>query len=322
MRRDHLFAFLFLSAAAVPTVLGCQPNLGAGGQGGGPGGGSGVGSGNGSGLTPAASGNARRADGGVVVTLANYGLTCGEFPLFPYECDTQVWWHAELQLTTADLVPGTKLPLTQALGYLTRQGAFPTPPGDEGCGPSAGPIGQGTVEVVAVSATELTLVVDGHSPSADDGMDGQYVVSLCDGVPPADDGAAIAMKQSEVPRDKIDPPPDPDELLVLLSNRGQSCVDPDHDADECATPRYQVRILLPASQQTIGTFALDAALVTTDGKSFPGACYSVEDGPFQSGTIDITSIDATGVTFALAGTSPIGAGFGNIDGTYTAPRCF
>jgi hypothetical protein len=28
------------------------------------------------------------------------------------------------------------------------------------------------------------------------------------------------------------------------------------------------------------------------------------------------------VTFALAGTSPIGAGFGNIDGTYTAPRCF
>lgn len=51
-------------------------------------------------------------------------------------------------------------------------------------------------------------------------------------------------------------------------------------------------------------------------------CFS--GGSYWDGTIEITAIDATHVTFTLAGTSDIFSFTpqGNTDGTYTALRCF
>ena len=59
-----------------------------------------------------------------------------------------------------------------------------------------------------------------------------------------------------------------------MSNRGQSCVDPEHRTSECVAPRDQVAILVPVAQQATGTFELDASswFVTTAGKPFAGSC--------------------------------------------------
>ncbi len=75
------------------------------------------------------------------------------------------------------------------------------------------------------------------------------------------------MKYSEIPGDKGDSPPDPDALVLFVSNRGQSCVDPEHRTSECVAPRDQVAILVPVAQQATGTFVLEAKLQVPESQS-------------------------------------------------------
>ncbi len=185
MKANHRFVF-FLAATAMAASLGCQTAVAAGGQGGTAGGSSTgsaqpSGSGTGPDPLPVAGGNARSADGGVIVTLANFDVLCGA-PAFLTDCSTHVMWLAEFELAATDLVPGTTLPLASIHGHLEKTIAFTDVGDSTGCGPSSGPIQEGTVTVDAVSATELTLVVDGTSATMQGaGIDGTYVVPRCGG---------------------------------------------------------------------------------------------------------------------------------------------
>lgn len=149
--------------------------------------------------------------------------------------------------------------------------------------------------------------------------------------PLPDDGAAIAMLFSELPAS--DPTPDtsgvstggstidPNTLLLFVSNGAQSCVNPYAQPGGCVS-RYQVGINLPPNLQAVGTYPLtDLGFISITEPGDPGTC-SGGGGSYWDGTIAITSIDATHVTFTLAGTGSIFSNPGNADGTYTAKRCF
>ena len=354
MSQNHLFSFLFLSAAAVPMMLGCQTAVIGGGQGGSGGsppsgvGGSvttGVGgsltTGSGVNPTPAASGNARPAEGGYLVTLANYAYACGDPGVTP-SCSADVWWAVKFEVPTAGLVPGTTLPLDQAHGFFTEQLAGNAAQSD--CGYGAGTyFGSGTVEIVAVSATELTLKVAGTGAAAapEGGFDGTYTVPICEGVTPQNNGTAIAMNYDETPGNSGSSAGvgsgnavctggggggtfiDPDTLMLFVSNLGQSCTDPYHTSQGCIESRYQIEIQIPVNQQATGIVQLQGitSLTLSGSLNGPASCFG-GGGTYWDGTLAITAINATSVTFTLAGTADIGLGFGNADGTYTAPRCF
>lgn len=155
------------------------------------------------------------------------------------------------------------------------------------------------------------------------------------GPPPVNDGPAIAMLYSELPV-QTDPDEtgsvvasggggpgiDPNSLFLFISNGAQACTDPFAYSGGCAAPRYQVSILLPPSLQAVGTYPLDNLATMSVTEPGGGDTCSGGGGSYWDGTITLTAIDATHVTFTLAGTGKLFFASGNADGTYTAPRCF
>jgi hypothetical protein len=148
--------------------------------------------------------------------------------------------------------------------------------------------------------------------------------------PSPNDGPAIAMLRSELPPPDVDvetggvtsgggPALDPNTLMIFLGDTTQRCNDP--FVGSC-TQQFQVGIQLPTSLQAVGTYPLqDHAYFSVSLGGDPGEC-SGGGGTYWDGTIDVTAIDATQVTFTLAGTGNLFGYPGNADGTYTAKRCF
>ena len=329
MKQTRLLAFFALCAAGLfPMSLGCQSQVisGQGGSGGedtGPGGS--PSSASGVPTNPAASGKAQPADGGFIVTLANYPSSCGDPGIQP-NCGPTDWASAQFQLASSALVPGTVLPFSGLSGFFSEQLAQSG--GEAQCGFGGGTFSVGSVKIVAVTTTDLTLEVTGSYPN----LDGTYVVPICGSTTTQDDGPAIALKYSETPGNNGDstasctsggPYIDPTTLMIYLSNLGQSCVDPFHSAQGCIDARYQIAIQIPINSQKVGSLPLQGlATVDVSGSTgVPGSC-SGGGGSYGDGTIHITAIDATQVKFTLSGTADTGLGLGNADGTYTAPRCF
>jgi hypothetical protein len=336
-----MLAFLALCSGLLPAALGCTSNVIVGGQGGsggsepsGPGGGvptGGGGTDGGTTISPS-SGKAQPAEGGYLVTLADYPHACGDQGIQP-NCSTTAWWDVRFALPSSALAPGTILPFDQLNGFFSEQLAMES--GQSSCGFGGGTFDAGTVEIISASATEIVMKVAGTGavgfPKL--GIDATYTVPICDSTPPVDDGKAIAMKFSQTPGNNGDTTAsctsvggqftDPDTLMLFVSNSGQSCNDPYHYQQGCVAARYQVAIQLLVSQQAVGTYPLggQATVSLSQAPNQPGSC-SGGGGGYWGGTINVTAINATSVTFTLTGTADVGLGFGNVDGTYTAPRCF
>ncbi len=207
-----------------------------------------------------------------------------------------------------------------------------------GIGVADGGTFAGTVKVIAASEAELKLEVAGTQGSAlmNKDTDGVYTVPICPGTSLKYDSKALAMKYWQLPGNNSGnanvsctggggPFTDPETLLLYISNLDQSCLDPYHSMLGCVGPRYQVAIELPVNLQKIGSIPLQgltSLMTSKPGSSYGGACTSGGGVPYWDGTLDITAIDATGVTFTLSGTADTGLALGNIDGTYNAPNCF
>ncbi len=322
MKHTTLFAFFSLCLAGLlPAQLGCQTQVIGGGQGGsggqssgpgeptsGPGGSVHTSSGGGTTTTPAPSGNARRAEGGYVVTLANYPSTCKDPGVQP-ECGPSRWWRNQFELKDSDLVPGTVLPLSGLDSIFSEQD--PVVDGQLQCGQGAaqGSFFAGTVTIIAASATELTLEVAGTEATnfMNKDTNGTYAVPICPSTPLKNDGKAIALKYSETPGNNSGssnasctavggPFIDPDTLMLYISNLDQSCVDPFHSALGCITPRYQVAIQLPLNLQTVGAIPLQGLATLTLSTSGPGSFSGPGAAPAaadRTGTAPSTSRPST-----------------------------
>jgi len=155
------------------------------------------------------------------------------------------------------------------------------------------------------------------------------------GSPLPNDGPAIAMLYSELPNvvypsgsavaasgggDDINP----NSLNLFVSNGPQACINPYAYGAGCAAVSYQVSILLPPNLQAVGTYSLNNLAYLSVTEPGGGDTCSGGGGSYWDGTIEITAISATQVTFTLAGTAKIFSFTpqGTADGTFTAPRCF
>lgn len=339
MRARH---FTWLGGLAI-AALGCTSSVNGGGTGGGGQGGGGQGGqentggaggcgGPGCGVVPAPSGAAQAVEGGLVVQLGDYPITCagGIMP----GCSAETWWSIEFELPDVALVPGTVHSLADLDGWST----VTLPGSGDDCTFGAGTFHDGTIEVVAVTDDLLTVAVSGTTPSMIGlSVDGTYEVPICPAAPPPPDGAAISMLHAEMGGGSGStgsgstsvgttggPFIDPDTLMIFLSNGPQSCAEPWALGDGCVAPRYQITIQLAPELQVPGTLPLAEIATYSESEGsigLPGEC-SGGGGSYWEGSIQILSIDGEQITFTLSGTADLFVVPGNADGTYTAPRCF
>ncbi len=150
--------------------------------------------------------------------------------------------------------------------------------------------------------------------------------------PVTNGGHAIAMLRSEFPPSNSGdwssgvtgggPSEDPNTLFLFLSNAAQSCGDPLATTGGCSAPIYQVSIGLPVFFQAVGSYSLDQIGFADFSEPGGSGICSGGGGSYWNGTIEITAIDATQVTFTLAWTAPLLLDNDSANGTYTAKRCF
>jgi hypothetical protein len=358
MMRTRLFFLVTLFGGLSAASLGCQTQVfgggGPGGSGGGHGDAGGGDVGGGSNCPPDAlcvppsqpvsNGIAQPAQGGYVVTLGDYPMSCPNGSPMPASCgpssDPQLsWWNIQLNVPAAMLSDGVAHSAKELNGFFNETLPQPNAPGAP-CGYGAGTLFDATFKVVAATADHLTIEVSGVNLIGGAGavVNGTYTVPICAGAnpPPQKDGPAIAMLGSQVPNQGGGNPPgssvtvgggpsyDPTALMIFFGNQDQSCADPFDSIGLCAAPRYQVVITLPADLQAVGSYPLQGlATMSESGSSGqPGDCWG-GGGTYWDGTLEVTAIDDQFVKFTLSGTGGVTgvSGVNNADGSYTAIRC-
>ncbi len=145
----------------------------------------------------------------------------------------------------------------------------------------------------------------------------------------ADGGPAIAMLYSELP--DVDtggtgssssggPPVDPNTLYLAIGDQPIACVDP-YAGQDCGG-HWRVAFGIPQAMQVPGVIDLASqevnAYFTATGPGSGPDCYWV-GGSFNTGTLEIVSIDGDQIVGSLSGTDTFEF---NANGPFTALRCF
>ena len=197
----------------------------------------------------------------------------------------------------------------------------------------------GTLEILSHDSTSVSLRLHGAKYGGSwlggdrftyDIEDGDYTALLCSPFPPAAPPTpAFAIRGANLSGVTGTAPlgggatPDPDTLFVLLGTPPQTCQD-SLPSDYCVNDSH-LTFRLPLALQKPGLLDLfDPAIA---------ASYSVKEGlgpitcgpswPFERGTVEIVSIDASSLSFRVYGSfahHPLGGSFG-LDGLYTAAIC-
>jgi hypothetical protein len=245
--------------------------------------------------------------GNLNVSLANYPQSCGG-PVNSTCPTTEL--ALNLVMGLGRVSPGTVTSLDELDAGYTGLAPY-----NGSCSETGGRYTDGNVEVLALDDTTVSLRLSGtatYDPELPGGMDGDYLIDLCDPVPPPGNELSNA-----VAIETTTPAP---ALTIHLTNVPNTCADPDASAAVCSTELANVTISLPEAMQAVGTYPLDGLAVYGDCSPYGTAC-GCHGGILWGGTIEVKSIDANNIVFALAGTDPVIWRHPNIDGTYNATLC-
>jgi len=116
---------------------------------------------------------------------------------------------------------------------------------------------------------------------------------------------------------------DPNTLYLKISNQGLLCSEPNIEFECGPDVAWEVSISIPPALQKVGVIPLsDTSLISYFSDSGPNIdapqdCWG-GGGSFIDGTLEITNIDATSVSFTLSNTTSFDF---NADGSYVAPLC-
>lgn len=246
------------------------------------------------------------------VKLANYLQTCGVDT--PQGCGPTAVWQVSFDLPLAQLSAGSVVSLKDAGGFETGSDAQ-DPASPNVCGGGGGTYWDGTVEVLSVSASQVSLRLTGTMPVLFGAgtADGDYVVELCGQKPPPGHAltSAVATPSSVNAQN----------LTLHATNLPNTCSDPDNSLQGCSVEHAGVSIELSPAMQAVGVYPLDSIATFSDWEPGTGGECGGGGGSYWGGTIEIVSIDAANVVFTLSGTDPFFTANANADGTYTAPRC-
>jgi hypothetical protein len=202
---------------------------------------------------------------------------------------------------------------------------------------SVAPLSSGTMEIVSTDAGSITVnLIDGiegvpafvngfnGAPTPMVTLKGTFTIPRCDAAPPPPPpGAAVVLRGAQLPAGlppsaTIGATVDPTALYVFLGTGTQTCSDPLSPLG-CGPARLMLRI--PAALQHPGTLDLSdpqlaaSAQISADGT----ASCTASSGSVTMGTLTITSIDASGISFSLL-RSLTGPSF-DADGLYQATIC-
>jgi hypothetical protein len=166
-------------------------------------------------------------------------------------------------------------------------------------------------------------VIDGTSPGSTSATGGGEPAPIAVVARAADPGGPCYLNESLNPSGAV---------FVIVASESITCSEtlPAAITDTTCGPGspfvWEVCVALLPSSLAIGTVDLTAAGLNAEemdvGRCNGNCCggSSVFSG---QGTLEITAVDASSVTFALAGTSESASVDGTVtaNGTYTAPRC-
>ncbi|WP_437972175.1 hypothetical protein WMF04_24045 [Sorangium sp. So ce260] len=208
-----------------------------------------------------------------------------------------------------------------------------------GSGGFFGGVDEKTLEIVSSDASSVSvklfygtppwrLEFNGEPYKPDLDLGGDYTATYCGDPPlpsPPSPGRAIPGAALAAPPGG--PTPDPDALHLFLGSAAESCADP--WSPLACTGASRVTLSLPPAHQKPGILDLtDPAIAASFSFTYPASadCASGEPvtGVFDGGTIEILSIDASGVSCRVYGShTGLTPGFGvfDADGLYTASSC-
>jgi len=195
-----------------------------------------------------------------------------------------------------------------------------------GCTQNVTPVGDGTGGEATSGTTGTAQGGNGGSIEGSGGAGAGMVSSVSTGGSAT--STAIAILESEIPDIGVGGAGegstgvggsniDPNTLHVFLSDLPVACQNP-YDGPPCGN-HWSVSFMLPPGMQHPGTYPMEAvnayAGITFDGSPECGG----GGGSFWDGEVQITSIDATGVSATFVGTSTMDF---DANGSFTAVRCF
>jgi hypothetical protein len=245
--------------------------------------------------------------------------------LQPPPCTAPGWWQAAL-LVPPDLDRPGPVDLSDPWIAWAATEVFANCQGG-GQEVSQGRVG-GTLDILSSDPGSLSVELSGgvNAVTFATVIDGAYTVQRCDAAPPAAAPTpAIAILGANLPAvdGGVDggATPDPTALYVILGAPLATCQDPLPNID-CQNT-WRMVFSLPASLQHPGTIELtDPAIAATAARSGDPAsppCATLR-APFTPGTVQIDSIDATGISFSVYQAHFPHPGI-DADGLYAASIC-
>lgn len=245
----------------------------------------------------------------LVLYFGNTSFTC-EAPLMSSACDGTMKWQFVLSIPPELDREGLIYLDDPRIGFsevITLDSC--------GGGGGSGNGFWGTLEILALDATSVSVRLTGTTATSELAFDGDYVATRCGSVPaPAPPTPAIALGGSDVvgnPSSGTGPTADPAALYLYAGSVPGTCEEPAPIVD-CGTER-QLVLSLPPELQVPGVVALDAPEIDA---IYSGPGTSCGPATFDGGTLEISLIDEEAVEFRV-----LGSGYAGFDGLYRAARC-
>lgn len=112
----------------------------------------------------------------------------------------------------------------------------------------------------------------------------------------------------------------PDSLVLLMGSGQEQCASPSYSIDCDGQGRWQTILTIPAELDAAGTIDLtDSRIGAYELTLDPGCARALGSGNGFSGTLEISALDESSVSFTLKDSG--GSGHPPANGTYVAPRC-
>ncbi|XYH95887.1 hypothetical protein ACMHYB_50195 [Sorangium sp. So ce1128] len=200
-----------------------------------------------------------------------------------------------------------------------------------------GGVWEKTLEIVSSDANSVSVKLywgtppwriefNGEPYKPDMDLGGDYTATYCGDPPlPSPPSPGLAIPGAALAAPAGGPTPDPDALHLFLGSAAESCADP--WSPIACTGASRVMLSLPPAYQKPGILDLtDPAIAASFSFTHPAStgCWAGEPitDVFDGGTIEILSIDASGVSCRVYGSHTVltHGGF-DADGLYTASSC-
>ncbi len=183
----------------------------------------------------------------------------------------------------------------------------------------------GTLEIVEMPSDHVTFALRDSGGSGHPPANGDYLAHRCTPPPPeAAPKPAFAIRAKDLPADSTISASDPDALVITATTRAETCATA-FSPLTCADAE-RLTVVLPPAKVGVGPVSFQdptlSARYTVSATQGSPACPEA-NGALTDGTLDVRTLDASGLSFHLTGTFTPITDFPlfEVDGLYAASMC-